>query len=64
MAAGAILEAMPDIVGLQEFDTNYRSAFGTESLSEMISESYSEVGASEARWNPIFVILQTTALFA
>lgn len=54
LAAESILGNMPDVVGLQEFDNNYRSAFGTESLSEMISESYSEVGASEESWNPIF----------
>ena len=54
MAADEILEFLPDVVGLQEFDTNYRLAVGTESLIELISDNYSEIGSEENSWNPLF----------
>ena len=60
LAAGKILEYTPDVIGFQEFDDYYRNASDT-SLSTLISEKYSEVGASEESWNPIFYNVETVA---
>ena len=61
VTAEKILELMPDVVGLQEFDDYYRNAMGT-TLIEMISDRYAEVGADALSWNPIFYNTSTLEL--
>ncbi len=52
LAASAILEHEPDIIGFQELDGNYRLA--EDPLPKLISPKYSEAGAEHTSWNPIF----------
>ena len=52
LAASAILEHKPDIIGFQELDGNYRLA--EKPLPELISPKYSETGENHTSWNPIF----------
>ena len=59
--AEKILELMPDVIGLQEFDDYYRNATGT-TLIEMISDHYAEAGEDAQSWNPIFYNTSTLEL--
>lgn len=61
VTAEKILELMPDVIGLQEFDDYYRNAMGT-SLIELISDHYDEAGADARSWNPIFYNKSTLEL--
>ena len=59
--AEKILELMPDVIGLQEFDDYYRNATGTP-LSALISAQYAEAGSETMSWNPIFYNTSTVEL--
>ncbi len=58
LAAGKILQYLPDVIGLQEFDPYYREA--ADPLTKLIAAKYTEVnvtGASDVMnmsWNPVF----------
>ena len=59
--AAKILELMPDVIGLQEFDDYYRNATGTP-LPALICAQYAEAGAETQSWNPIFYNTSTVEL--
>lgn len=52
LAATVILEQMPDVLCLQEFDPCYRDA--EHPLQELIAPIYAETGNAHTTWNPIF----------
>ena len=61
VTAAKILEYMPDVLGLQEFDDYYRNATGTP-LPSLLSSQYAEAGAEKQSWNPIFYNKNTVEL--
>ena len=61
LAATEILNATPDVLGLQEFDPCYRNA-SEDRLSTLISSKYIEVGEAQGSWNPIFYNKDTLTL--
>ena len=60
LSAQKIMEILPDVVGLQEFDDYYRDT--ENGLSALISSKYAEVGAQQRSWNPIFYNTETIEL--